>query len=159
MYIDDYSEKDFDNYSENSFIKRIMTPIFKSKSKVDKSRDSLRHAGMVLVVISCALALIPSFIFQSFPVLIGLWVMVCLICMLIDRITNDKRYREYYDMLTSPRVQSPLNSVGLPRFTGGNMRKQVLTLMITIIKTPFPCIVMYAIKTSFPWLMTVINGH
>ena len=67
MYIDDYSEKDFDNYSENSFIKRIMTPIFKSKSKVDKSRDSLRHAGMVLVVISCALALIPSFIFQSFP--------------------------------------------------------------------------------------------
>lgn len=31
--------------------------------------------------------------------------------------------------------------------------------MITIIKTPFPCIVMYAIKTSFPWLMTVINGH
>lgn len=64
MYIDDYSEKDFDNYSENSFIKRIMTPIFKSKSKVDKSRDSLRHAGMVLVVISCALALIPSFIFK-----------------------------------------------------------------------------------------------
>lgn len=138
MYIDDYSEKDFDNYSENSFIKRIMTPIFKSKSKVDKSRDSLRHAGMVLVVISCALALIPSFIFQSFPILIGLWVMVCLICMLIDRITNDKRYREYYDMLTSPKGTKPSEFRGLAKIYRWEYEKTGLNLNDNYYKDTIP---------------------
>ena len=138
MYIDDYSEKDFDNYSENSFIKRIMTPIFKSKSKVDKSRDSLRHAGMVLVVISCALALIPSFIFQSFPVLIGLWVMVCLICMVTDRITNDKRYREYYDMLTSPKGTKPSEFRGLAKIYRWEYEKTGLNLNDNYYKDTIP---------------------
>ncbi len=138
MYIDDYSEKDFDNYSESSFVKRLMTPIFKSHSKVDKSRDSLRHAGMVVLIIACSLALIPTFILQSFPILIGLWVMICLICMWIDRITNDKRYREYYDRLTSPKNTKPSEFRGLAKIYKWEYEKTGLNLNDSYYKDTVP---------------------
>lgn len=138
MYIDDYCEKDFDNYSESSFVKRLMTPIFKSHSKVDKSRDSLRHAGMVVLIIACFLALIPTFILQSFPVLIGLWVMICLICMWIDRITNDKRHREYYDRLTSAKSTKPSEFRGLAKIYRWEYEKTGLNLNDSYYKDTVP---------------------
>lgn len=145
MYIEDYNESDFDNYTDSSFLKRITTPVFKSHSKVDESRDSLRHAGMVILTIACSLALVPTFILQSFPVLIGLWVMICLICMWIDRITNDKRYREYYDSLTIPEGTKPSELRGLAKIYKWEYKKTGFNLNDSYYKdiVPLHCNICY----------------
>ena len=64
--------------------------------------------------------------------------MVCLICMLIDRITNDKRYREYYDMLTSPKGTKPSEFRGLAKIYRWEYEKTGLNLNDNYYKDTIP---------------------
>lgn len=98
-------KNNYSGFSENCLKKRFANK--PHNSILERKRNNLRKINVSAALVLCMLSLIPSIIFQSFPLFVGLALIWILSILIIDRLVSNYRYRTFYDSLTAKNKPNP----------------------------------------------------